>query len=141
MRPIEVKSDLPLPDYMEPDSYGPAVNLVIKFLNAWARKERPHLTPAFENDIFGGQATRLMIFYQKARGIEADGGCGPQTRACMAARDNFILSTEVMHRALDGISAFVQPDGSTLYWAPFIGIRSGDRGVMEMIFRKSRQGN
>jgi|SRR3989344_4531220 len=139
---IPVLSDCLMPTYMEPDSYGPVVFALLDFLNAWARKERPDLHPATRNGIFGGQATRLMIAYQKARGLDMDGGCGPLTRARMAGKDGFGLENGAMDikEMYDGITAFVQLDGSTLYWAPYIGIRS-DRGLIEMMFRMSRHGN
>lgn len=132
-----------IPDYMEPDSQGPLVNVLIHFLNRWKEQyaSLAYLQPAPENGILGGRATLLLMAFQERQLISVDGGCGPETRRTLSRRFNFDLAKYAASvDTEDGITTFLQPDGSALYWARHIGIEK-DRRTIEMMFRKSRHGN
>ena len=135
--------ELKLPDYMEPDSEGPLVNALIRFLNQWKQQyaSLAYLQPATENGRLGGRATLLLMAFQKRQCISVDGGCGPETRRVLSKTFNFDLAKYAASTDTeDGITTFVQPNGAILYWARHIGIQE-DRRTIEMMFRRSRHGN
>ena len=107
-----VPTDPPL--YMQWGSTGSAADLILGFLGQWAKKNGHASTAAFLHEEAG---RILMKLYQEFKGIEADGNCGPETRRAML-EDGFDFTAEAKKR--QGLTAFIQPDESVLYWGPHI---------------------
>lgn len=127
----------PMPDYMQPGSRGPVVNLLLAFLDPEARAGQAGSTGIVLDGEFGKIGEREMKRWQTAHGISPDGGCGPETRAAMKEA-GFDLDAAAHKMPLKaGVSKFVQVDGTTLYWAPFV--KAGENlADVQSYFRKSR---
>ncbi len=126
------------PMYLEKGSLGSIVDKLLAFLDRWAKKEDKGETGIVLDGEFGDTGVRWLKEYQKVRGLEPDGGCGPETRKTMLTKDGFDF---VKAAALcEDISEYVQSDGTTLYWA--IGIMATPNKEEAMYrFYKSRHGN
>ena len=102
------------PPYLERGSKGPIVDKLLVFLTQWAKKNRRGETGIVEDGVLGNKGVHWLTEYQKASGLEPDGGCGPQTRAQLL-KDGFDFNEEAQNT--DGkVSGYVQLDGTTLYW-------------------------
>lgn len=129
----------PPPPYMEPGSKGKAVNPVLKFLDDWAQRNKKGPTGIKLDDEYGPTGVRWMKEYQKAHGLDTDGGCGPKTRAQMK-KDGFDFNKELSQTG-ESITMFAQPGGhSALYWGPGISY-TDERGSAETYMRRAYHGN
>lgn len=136
-----VSRRFPMPQFMEQGSKGPVVNAVLSFLDPLATKAQAGPTGIILDGDYGEVGAGVMKKWQSAHGISADGGCGPETRQTMAAGgfdlDAFVHSTVFTD---DDITAFVQPDGTTLYWAPYVAADT-DSAAARTHFSLSRRSN
>lgn len=103
------------PPYMEKGSEGPVVNIVLQFLMAWAKKNRMGHTGIALDGKLGPIGIRWIKTYQRENGLQADGGWGPKTRD-QAKKDGFDFVATAKAQG-EVLTAFVQPDGTTLHWA------------------------
>ena len=106
-----------IPTYMEKGSKGPAVVVLLSFLNGWALSwGEGGLPEGFQiGDELDMDAMTLVAQYQEDNGLDVDGGCGPQMRTDMTERG---FNFEAAARAAGGATKFVQLDGSYILWAP-----------------------
>ncbi len=126
------------PPYMEKGSNGEVVNRVLQFLDSWAKKSGRGGTDIVLDGTLGSTGVRWMQQYQKAKGLTPDGGCGSQTRAQML-KDGFDF-IKTAKTTGEKITAFVQPDGETLYWG--VGIAPiRDRNAAVSYMHKAHHGN
>jgi hypothetical protein len=110
------------PRYMEKGSQGPAVNVLLISLAAWARfyrsiSGREHLPSAIVPDCrLGDVGVAWLKIFQEACGTQPDGGFGPVTRIYF---DTFFgFGFEAAARATGGTTVFVQPNQDMLAWSP-----------------------
>jgi hypothetical protein len=130
----------PMPEFMQPGSKGPVVNLLLKYLDPKATEHVPGPTGIVLDGEFGPTGTREMIAWQEKQGITADGGCGPETRKALK-RAGFDLDEAAHGMPLDAdITAFVQLSGTILYWVPHV-LASRNLSEVQHGFRQSRRGN
>jgi hypothetical protein len=100
---------------MEQGSHGPLCVAVNAFI-AGATEGLVSQNDGFiADDTYGERATKRMKIYRKNAGFGADGDCGSEARILMKL-DGFDM--EVAAHALDGVTVFVQPDGSAIAWCP-----------------------
>ncbi len=100
-----------IPKYMQRGSRGPHVTILQVFLVAKGVGEGI----LFDLD-YGNKTAAAVVAYQKSMGIDADGNCGPQTRATMREADGFDF--EAACESVPGRTEFVQPEGAIALWAP-----------------------
>lgn len=105
------------PIYMEKGSEGPAVDLVLEFLERWCLGNGITEHGIVVDGVYGNVAVSRMKQYQADRNISRDGGCGPKTRMEMAREDGFFF-TAAAQELKKGVTEFVQPDGESLFWNP-----------------------
>lgn len=105
------------PQYMEKGSRGPAVNLVLEFLQGWGRGQG-RLFKSIKGDChYGNMGAACAMEFQRAHGgLEPDGGWGPKTRA--VAKEEYGFDFEEAARHSGGTTIFVQPDGTEVAWSP-----------------------
>jgi hypothetical protein len=101
------------PRYMEKGSRGPAVNLILAFLIGWGRGDIKDVVPDAD---YGEKGAGHMKRFQTSHGLDADGGCGPETRSFLLNRYGFDF--EAAAQATGGTTVFVQDDGTEISWSP-----------------------
>ncbi len=111
------------PLYLEEGSRGPAINLLLTFLQDWA-KERGYSNTFFPpiNGTYDGLALQMMKWYQETYSLDVDGGCGPQTRQHMLEHHGFNLAgcMKAIGAGDMTLTKFVQPPHEQhpeLFWA------------------------
>ena len=113
----EKKSNPPklIPDYLEEGSSGTAVNILLAYVKGWAAAQTLPME-SWEcflelrcDGTLGPIGMKCVAIYQRRKGLEVAGGCGPQMRVRMQ-EDGFNFEEAVA--TAKGQSTFVQPDGA-----------------------------
>ncbi|OHA19813.1 MAG: hypothetical protein A3C08_01815 [Candidatus Taylorbacteria bacterium RIFCSPHIGHO2_02_FULL_47_18] len=134
---VKMRFETP-PPFLENGSTGKVVNNLLIFLKDWAQKNNKGDDGIEIDGVLGPTGIKWLQEYQKANGLIADGGCGPETRKTMKKRDGFDFDQAAT--LVDSISEYIQPNGDKLYWVAGIE-ETTDREVAERRFWRSRRGN
>ncbi len=115
-----VEAMKPLPEYMQPGSYGPICTALNAFLAAFQTYGSPqeYVRDFVADNIYGENAASVMRHYQESNDLEVDGGCGPETRTELRDDD---FDINVIALGVGGTTVFVQPDGQKIAWSPETG--------------------
>jgi|SRR3989344_6996910 len=108
------KFDTP-PPFLEKGSDHLAVNGLFEFLSRWASERKLGPTKLVLDKKLGKNGVYWLKEYQRDRGLEIDGGCGPLTRAKLK-EDGFDF--DACARDAKELGVFVQPGDVWLYWMP-----------------------
>lgn len=100
-----------VPKYMQKGSKGPHVTILQAFLCGAGAS----LDIKFDQE-YGNVTAAAVAEFQTTNGFEVDGNFGPATRD--AAKNNFGFDFEAACETVNGVTEFVQPDGSVERWWP-----------------------
>ena len=92
------------PMYLEEGSEGMIVNHLLKHLDTWAEMTGRGPTGIVLDRQFGPTGVRWLKEYQKANGLEVDGGCGPETRRKLLENG---FDFRGLARAVNGVDMYV----------------------------------
>ncbi|GEM_PF-6246429 len=117
------KANCSPPKFMELGSKGPHVNIWLRFLESFVEytlkiSDYHHMIEVDED--FGPTGVYWTRRIQLHLGIDTDGGVGTETRQRVTDKFNFNFDMNMTDNTDHGLTKFIQPDGSELWWQPGI---------------------